>query len=97
MRTIPQIRDALHEIASAIQHYVPGYAAKLHELADETKRRPAVRPRRRKRPPLTEKQVEDIQTAAREFPDESYHKLSILLDINTARISEVLAGKREDA
>ena len=96
MRTIPQIRERLHEIATALMPYNAGVASELRELADETKRRAPVRTTRARRPPLTEAQVEDIHTAAREFPDSSYHEISKLLDINTARISEVLAGKRAE-
>lgn len=103
MRTIPEIRARLHELAGEIIKLAPPqsplarYGLELRELADETKRRSPIRRARKRRAPLTEEQELSICNYFMLHPDASYHEASIALNINTARISEVLAGKREAA
>lgn len=94
MKTIPEIRERLHEIADSIRGFHAPEAAELHELAEETKRRSPVRCAKKRIAPMTDTQVAELKAYAAQMPDASYHELSQALGHNTGRISEVLAGKR---
>lgn len=91
MRTIPQIRARLHELAD--EHGLPELAA----LAEETRRRPPCRlaaPRRRSLTPALAAEVRDY---ARRHPSASFHETADRFHTNIGRISEALVGTREDA
>lgn len=98
MRTIPEIREALHAIAERpdLRAYQPGLCEELKQLAEETKRRKAVRVTRRRAKPLTQNQIDRIKYLAA-TTDMSYHQIAMQLNVNSGRISEALVGKREDA
>lgn len=87
-RTIPQIRDRLHELAD--EHGIE----ELHELAEETKRRSPVRRARARRLKLTDDMRREIVELAEAFPDASYDELNETLNVGIGRISEALAGFR---
>lgn len=96
MKTIPEIRARLHELAVDVQNII-GYdhiAIELHELAEETKRRSPIRCAKKRIAPMTDTQVAELKAYAAQMPDASYHELSQALGHNTGRISEILAGKR---
>jgi hypothetical protein len=92
--TIPEIREELFEIADCIQESEPEAAAKIRMLAEETKRRPAVR----KTPVRSAKFDADmrskIKERARFLPGASEVELAREFNVNPGRISEALAGVR---
>lgn len=94
MRTIPEIREALHAVADRLTDagWI-GIADEIHALATETKRRPPIRKTRRKYL-MTPQLRADILEISEAFPDTPYVELAACLKTTTARISEVLAGKR---
>jgi hypothetical protein len=87
-RTIPQIRERMHELAEELG------CDELHELADETRRRSPVRRAAHRLPRLTTDLKLKIIEAARAFPEASYKELSEALNTSIGRVSEALAGKR---
>lgn len=92
-KTIPEIRERLLEIA--LHPFLPpAIGAEIKELAEATKRRPAVR-RVGPRQEFTDEKRKAVIAYATAFPEESYHEIARALDVNTARISETLAGKRD--
>lgn len=85
MRTIPQIRARLHELAE--EHGLP----ELAELAEETKRRS---PARRARKQNATYDPAEVREYAEAFPDLPYHELANAFGITIGRVSEAIAGKR---
>ena len=91
MKTIPEIRERLLQIGRLLVMEIihAKLGLEIIELAEATKRRPAVR-RAGPRQEFTEGKRQEILEYARNFPDMSYHELSRALNVNTARISETL-------
>lgn len=94
MKTIPEIRTRLIALGEFIKrNYSDEIGKEIITLAEATKRREAVRTSR-PRQEFTEEKRQEVILYAAQFPDMSYHELSLALDVNTARISETLAGVR---
>lgn len=91
MRTIPQIRARLHELAA--EHGLP----ELSALADETRRRPPVRRSLPRRRGGDEETLAQVRRHAERFPSASYHDIANACGTTIGRVSEALAGLREDA
>jgi hypothetical protein len=91
MRTIPQIRERLHELADLLG--VP----ELHDLANETKRRSPPRRVRNESVPVTPALERAVRNVAKAKPHWSYRRIGEYFGINIGRISEILTGFREDA
>lgn len=91
MRTIPEIRDRMIQMAD--EHGLP----ELKELAEQTRRRRPIRraPSRRKNPDNAE--AEHIRAFAASHPRADYQEIASRFGTNIGRISEVLSGKRGDA
>lgn len=91
---LPEIRDRLHVLADDLAAAGMGdKAATLRTLADETKRRRAVR-RARPKLAMTDQTRDRIRDVARAFPDWSMFEIGRACGVNQGRVSEVLAGFR---
>jgi hypothetical protein len=103
-RTIPEIRARLFEISRDLIDYateaeffaarVATLAAEVVALAEETKRRPAVRrsPVRARR--MTPELKAKAQALAAAHPEMPYREIGDLLGLDGGRVSEATAGKR---
>lgn len=96
MKTIPQVRKRLLEIAGHIKRNVSDELGdELFEMVEDLKRRaPVRRATKDSGRDLTEEVVREVRQYAENFPDMSYMELSVALNVNAGRISEILAGKR---
>jgi hypothetical protein len=100
-RTIPEIRDRLHELAKQLRTspdlVVRIVAEELDRLADETKRvyrKPVVR--------MTAKHVTpEIEAAVRDYcarhPTAIFREVGLRFGIDGGRVSEIVSGKRAAA
>lgn len=98
-RPIPIIRERLVEIGtelSAMGARAAALGQEVQELALETRRRSPVHRGRNQHKPLTDDQKAQIHEYAEAFPDATYKDISLLFDTSVGRISEVLAGKRDE-
>jgi hypothetical protein len=92
VRTIPQIRVRLHELANELD------IQELHDLAEETKRRAPLRPRvKAKYPMLTQAQQAEIRDYAWANADQGVREISIKFNTSIGRVSEAISGMREAA
>lgn len=92
---LPEIRDRLHVLADDLAAAgMADKAATLRALADETKRRRAVRHTRAKSRPVTTETRDRIHALARANPDWSMIEIGEAVGVNQGRVSEVLAGFR---
>lgn len=87
--TIPEIREILEFLAA------DWGKPELKAIADELKRRPAVRRAPRKIPSITPEQARAINSYASTHPTKSYEEMAQHFHVNIGRISEVLAGFRQ--
>lgn len=87
-RTIPEIRSRLHELAR--EHGI----SELHQLAEETKRRRAVRRAPVRHPPLSDDQLDALKAYARANPQAHLQDIAVRFRTNAGRVSEALHGKR---
>lgn len=90
MRTIPEIRARLHDLAA--EHGLPELAL----LAEETRRRAPCRKAAPRRRSLTPELAQAIRDHARAHPGAAYHEIAERFHTNIGRVSEALAGRRED-
>jgi predicted aldo/keto reductase-like oxidoreductase len=90
MRTIPQIRVRLFELAAALN--VP----ELATLAEETKRRKPVMKTKPKHRGMTPELAEAIRQFRRANPQASQVEIARHFFVNPGRVSEVLAGFRDE-
>jgi hypothetical protein len=93
-RTIPEIRERLHEVALAISLRCPHEAAELHQLAEETRREYAGRRARTFAPAVTDRLAACVREYARAHPREPFDRIGRLYGLNIGRVSEILHGKR---
>lgn len=83
---IPQIRDEMHELAD--KHNIP----RLHELAEETRRKPPVTraaPRSRKMTPALRREIIHVH---RQHPDWTQQQIAVAVGVIAGRVSETLAA-----
>lgn len=90
MKTIPQIRERLNEIANKQL----SLAAETQKLSNELKRRSPVRRAANTSKPMTPALAEAIRHHGKAFPTASYGEIGRLFNVNTGRVSEAIAGKR---
>lgn len=86
--TIPEIRDRLHALADELR------CKELHDLAEETRRRPYTRVapvKSRRVDPVVRKAVRAYAAA---HPDAHQRDIGQLFNLNAGRVSESLRGKR---
>jgi hypothetical protein len=93
MKTIPQIRQKLYELAESIGGT---YEVQIKKLTRQLKRRSPVRRARKESVTMTPALARRIRNAARVNPNVSYLQLIKMyrFPVSIGRISEVLAGKR---
>jgi len=84
MSTIPEIRDELAAIS-----------ARLLEIVEELKRRPAIRKSSVKSRAVTPHLNRLIRRYAAAHPDASYEEMAQIHGVNTGRISEAIRGRRK--
>ena len=87
-RTIPEIRERLHELADL--HGID----ELAELAEETRRRAGRRPAPVKSRSLSEREKERIRAYTLAHPTLHYQEIADHFAINPGRVSEIVIGKR---
>lgn len=85
---LPEIANRLRVLAQ--RHGIN----ELSMLADEMRRRPAVRRAPRKARPMDQRVARAIAAYAHANPDESLAGIAQVFNVNPGRVSEVLAGKR---
>jgi hypothetical protein len=87
-RTIPQIRERLHELAKEL------CCPELHALAEETKREfhGRIAPVRSKL--VSEAVADEIRRTAENHPLMSQQEIALRVGVNAGRVSETLFGKR---
>lgn len=86
--TIPEIRDRLHALAD--EHGI----AELHDLAEETRRRPPIRRAPARWPRLTEQQKADVRAMFAANPRLGVRELADRFRTSIGRISEAIRGHR---
>lgn len=93
--TLPEVQTRLLEIADIITaldwHPI---ARELRDLSAAISRRPYVRKAPSKSVRMTKQMRNDIFRCAMEHPDMSYQDIGFSYNVNAARVSEVVAGKR---
>lgn len=87
MTPIPEVRVRLHELAD--QHGLP----ELHELAEATRRRPAVRRAQPQSRPMTPELGAEIRAYAAGHPRATLGRIAQVFDTNAGRVSEALRGR----
>ena len=100
MRTIPEIRARLKEVAAELVNHparrrrLPDIAAEVVQLADETRRRPPVRlaPKRKANP--NARLQAQIRAFAAANPTIDIQDIGQHFGVNSGRVSEAIAGKR---
>ena len=83
-RTIPEIRNRLHELADELG------ASELDELANELHRNPPVTRGKIKSPPLTAELAEQIRAFAANNPHLHQQDIANHFGVNHGRVSEAL-------
>lgn len=87
-RTIPEIRSRMYELAIELD------CPELRELAEETKRRPAVRRAPTEAKKITPELRRRVRAHARRHPAKPMRAIGRAFGIDQGRVSEILAGKR---
>lgn len=85
---LPEIVEELHKLADDFS--IP----RLHDLADEIRRRPSTRSAPTSRP-MTPTLRAQIRLAARLNPEMSQLEIAKSFGVNQGRVSEALKGKRQ--
>lgn len=88
MRTIPQIRLRLQQLAKSLA------CPELAQLAEETKRRPYVRRARNTGRILSPTERDSILSYATTYPNMTYAAIAARFNTNSGRVSEIVAGFR---
>ena len=86
---IPEIRDRLHQLAD--EHGI----TELHDLAEETRRRPAIRRTPARWPRLNEDQKAAVRSTFVGRPELGVRELADLYRSSIGRISEAIRGFRQ--
>lgn len=96
-RTIPEIRAEMHRVAKGLRDMTmgrAGAAAMLDKLAEETRRRAPVRRAPTKTKRITPELAAAVRQYAYDHPKASFQDIGFLFEINSGRVSEIMAGKR---
>lgn len=95
MRTIPQVREKLTEVAEALNEAGMRNASRtIKQLVRNMYRRPSVRKAATESVKFTPAVAARIRLFARRNPLASYLTMAKRFYVSTGRISEALAGKR---
>lgn len=86
---IPEIRDRLHALAD--EHGI----AELHDLAEETRRRPPIRRARARWPRLTDDQKQAVRDTFAARPELGVRELADIFSTSIGRVSEAIRGFRQ--
>lgn len=92
MKTIPQVRKELLEIANTTRS--PQLSRKLKLLVNNMYRRPAVRRAAKEHAEYTPELGRRIKLYALGHPTASYTVIAAHFDVSIGRVSEAIAGKR---
>lgn len=92
MKTIPQVRNELLDIAANVQDKVLG--RKIYSLVKQLHRRPAVRRAAIEHAKMTPELSIRIKRYAELHPRMSYATIGLRYNVSNGRVSEVVAGKR---
>lgn len=85
---LPDVAAELHKLAEDFS--IP----RLHELANEIKRRPSTRSPNHS-DPITDELREQIRQTALLSPELSQFQIAEMYNVNQGRVSEILKGKRQ--
>jgi hypothetical protein len=85
---VPEVRTRLRELA--VEHGID----ELEVLADNLRRRPAVRRAPVQSASMTRSLAAAIKAYAAAYPTASLSQIAAVFAVNHGRVSEVLAGKR---
>lgn len=95
MRTIPQLREELTDIAIRLRAEQQGpLADAIDEIVQNMHRRKSVRRAPAKQRALTEELRERIRTYAALNPSRTYMEIAGEFNVNSGRVSEAVAGYR---
>ena len=83
-RPIPEIRARLHELAAV--HRIP----ELAELAEDTRRNPAIRHAKATRRSLTPDLAIQIRAYAKTVPNMTMREIGTKFDVDQGRVSEAM-------
>lgn len=92
MKTIPQIREELLEVAGELRNL--RLSNKIKRLVTQMKRRKAVRRSNRDSAPFTPQLAIRIRNYANSHPHLSYKAIGTTFNVASGRVSEAVAGKR---
>jgi predicted O-methyltransferase YrrM len=88
---LPEVRDALHDVATQLDKL----SSVVAQLAEETRKRRAPKKAPAKSKPMTDETAELIRAYARKYPTASQFEIGKVFGVNQGRVSEVLRGKRK--
>ena len=91
MKTIPQIRERLFQLAD--EHNIP----ELAELAEQTRRRFNGRKAKARAPKIDDLMASRVRVYAYRNREKSLVEIGRVFNINQGRVSEILFGKRGEA
>ena len=94
MKTIPQVRSELLELAETVS---PSAGRKIKYLVRQMKRRPSVRKANKESVTFTPTLARSIRTFATRNPANSYKTIAAQFNVSVGRVSEAIAGKRQAA
>ena len=94
MKTIPQIREELLEIADTIDGEEISSARRIRRLVKAMYRRPAIRRAQAESRPVTPELMDYIRNFAKQNPTYSYATIGRIWGVAIGRVSEALSGKR---
>jgi ribosomal protein S25 len=100
MATIPEIRDRLHELADELRHpllfprKLEDIARELHQLADDTRKRPAIRKAPVTSVSVTDELQENIRKDWANHPQFTQQMIAERHGVTAGRVSEAIRGKR---
>ncbi len=97
MKTIPQVRNELLEVADVVQSWgdagIP-VSRTIKRLVKSLYRRPAVRRAATEHARVTPQLGNRIKVFALANPTMSYAKIGLRFNVSNGRVSEIVAGKR---
>lgn len=95
MKTIPQVRTELTELASNLRSEGNrGTAIRINNLVKHMFRRPSVRRAAKESVVFTPAVAREIRSYAAAHPASSYKRMAARFNVTIGRVSEALAGRR---
>ena len=94
---IPEVRTEMHALADSLRKLgLARHADRLADLAEETRRRPPVRRARADAVKMTDAKRDEILRVAREMEGRPMREIARACHVDQGRVSETLAGLREE-